>query len=281
MSPEFLDFVFHWKELIGAFGGSSLAILLSGIGFLIVRGIDKAQEHKENLRRIEVASTYSLNSILTMQEKLRFFVASLRQLAHDVQSITNPKEFALQTVNFPSLGSIYLDDELPKFRVNSYYLHNKILWVHAGTQDVNGVLNGLKDDFLRVIKLNETMIQLMGANPNPPAQRASYAMNIGLFADGIQKFATTELNKGIKPLTQLKVYNDKLRQPYGIGTLTRWKYEGGPFRFIYRKLGLEKIPKNLKNIDRIDAEIEGDVQKSFDEVAERARQLGQTFYRPN
>jgi hypothetical protein len=273
MPVSFINFLHNWQELVGAFGGSSLAVLLSGIGYLIVRKNESIRELKETMRRIEVDSTYGLNSIFTMQEKLSIFTKSARKLITEIRAITDPKEFALQTINFPALGTLYVDDEMPLFRVNSYYLHNKLLWIHAGTQGVNGVISGLKDDFARIIRINENMVQLMNAHPNPPAQRASYLENLEIFTNEIDRFCKEEITKGIMPLVQVKVYNDKLRKPFGEGVWIRWKYEGGPFRHLREKLGFVKIPRDLNNVDRIDAIIQPDVDRVLKEIEERAKKL--------
>lgn len=269
----FTTFLHDWQDLAGAFLGSSLAIILSGIGYLIGRYIENVRERRETLRRIEVGTTYSLSSTHSIHKKLENFVRTARALVTEIRAINNPREFALQSVNFPTVGTIYLDEKIPELRVNSYYLHNKLLWIHAGTQDVNGILAGMGTHFMRVIKLNEMMLDLMADNPNPPAQRAAYAENIEIFANEIERFYREELPKGIKVLVQVKVYNEKLRQPFGRGRVNLWEYEGLSFKYFRNRKEYKKFARNLDSIDRIDAAIQADVDKTQATMQQRAEQL--------
>jgi hypothetical protein len=265
----FVSHLYRWQELAGAVSGPFIAVLLSAVSYKIGRWTEKSQQEKESLRRIEVGVTYTLNSIATMRQKLLYFVASLRNLIKEIEAISNPKEFAMQTINFPALGTIYLDEELPRLLVKSYYLHNKLLWIHSGVADVNNILNGLKEDFIRVVRLNEKMIDLMKDAPNPPAQRASYIENLKLFADGIEKFAKDDLIKGVKTLMEVKVYNDKLRKGRGEGTRTRWKNEGSSSWLVRRFFNVGDLVRNLNNIDRIDKELDEEVNKEIAVMWER------------
>jgi len=265
MNPQIIQALYAWQDLVGAFLGSSIAVIFSGIGFLLARRIDAKGRSKETLRQIEVATTYALNSTFTKQQKLKKFIESAEQLILDINAITDPLQYAMMTINLPPLGEIYVDSEIPHFRVRSYYLHNKILWIHAGTIDVNGVLADLKEGWQYVIKTNETLIiDLLKDRPNPPYQRATYVENIRIFIDEVERFRTVELEKGIETLLQAKVYNNFLRQPFFIGYFIYLWYEG--FNF--------KDYRSLDSIDRIDANIQGVVDKARTEMNERALKLG-------
>lgn len=263
-----------WQELAGAFLGSSLAVILSGIGYLITKWIESGRERKETMRRIEVGTTYSLNTTHTEEQKLRFFVTKARDLVAEVRGITEARQFAMQTRNFPTISGIYLDDEITRFRINSYYLHNKLLWIHAGTQEVNGTLSSLKEHYDRILKLNETMITLMTTTgPNPLAQRIAYAENLELFANEIERFCDEELPKGVKTILQTKVYNEKVRQPFLKGKFARWKYEGINFKYFRTHKDFKKFTRNLDSIDRIDTLIEPEVHTALEEMKRRAESL--------
>jgi hypothetical protein len=263
--------LYRWQDLVGAFLGPFVAVILSALSYLVGRRVESRRQERETMRRVEVSVTYSLNSIASMRKKLQQIAGSVRRLIDEIQVIENPREYAMQTVNFPAIGTIYLDEELPRFVTKSYYLHNKLLWIHSGIVDVNNILSNLRGDFARVIRLNEKLLDLMENNPNPPAQRAGYAENLTLFANEIERFSEHDLLKGVTPLMQVKIYNDKLRKPWGRGMRARWKNEGvrsWAIRFLF---GFKKPARNLDNIDRIDADLEAEVRAAIAEMEERDR----------
>lgn len=267
------DFIYKWQELAGALIGPFLALLLSAFSYYVGRKVEKWKLEKEAMRRIEVGTTYSLNSVATMEKKLQTFVRSLRQLVADIHAETNPRTFALQTVNFPAIGRIYLDEELLKLPTKSYYVHNKLLWIDAGIRDVNNILANIKEDFDRVIRLNEKLLDLMRDNPDPPAQRRAYAENLSLFADEIQRFASTDLKKGVTPMIQLKIYNDKLRAPYMRGTRVRWEYEGVSSWILQTVLGFKEPQRHLNNIDSVDEILQPELETALSEMEARRQQI--------
>ena len=89
----------------------------------------------------------------------------------------------------------------------------------------------------------------------------------------IERFYNDELPKGINILIQVKVYNNKLRQGFWRGWYFWWKHEGTRFKYFRNRAELRKFSRNLYSIDRIDFEIEKDVQDALKEMVGRAKNL--------
>lgn len=244
-----IQWLYAWQELVGAFVGSSLGIIFAGTGFLLVRWINRIDERKEALRKIEISNTYSLHTTIEMQEKLNFFVKRAREFVQEIRSITSPVDIVFSTINFTPLGAIHLDPSCHTSRIKSYYLHNKLLIMHAGTTNINLILAQFKEDFANVIRMNETLINITSSKPNPPAQRAAYADNVEVFATEVERF-TGELNKSVKIMVQIRVYNNYLRKNFFRGLFWKWKNER-----IFSA-------KSIELVDEIDAAIEAEVTKN-------------------
>ena len=162
--------------------------------------------------------------------------------------MTSPVEIVFSTINFPPLGAIYLDASNHSSRIKSYYLHNKLLIMHAGTTNVNLVLTQFKEDFEHVLRMNETLINITSSKPNPPAQREAYADNVEAFAAEVERFAG-ELTKAVNTMVQIRVYNSHLRKNFFRGLFWRWRNEG-----IFSSKAIELV-------DKIDVAIEEEVIK--------------------
>ncbi len=67
------------------------------------------------------------------------------------------------------------------------------------------------------------------------------------------------LDIGAKLLSEIKVYNDKMRGRYGF--LVRWKNEGTSFKYFKNKKDWKKYHQDLSCIDRIDPLIKDEVDK--------------------
>ena len=147
-----------------------------------------------------------------------------------------------------------------------------LLWIHSGIVDVNNVLTGLRGDFERVIRLNEKLLDLMKDNPNPPLQRAGYIENLSLFADEIERFANEDLLKGVTPLMQVKLYNDKLRKSWWRGKRTWWKNEGVNSWVIRLMFGFGAPARTLDNIDKIDRSLADEVEQEIAKMNERGQE---------
>lgn len=252
----FVEWLYTWQELVGAFVGSSLGIIFAGIGFLIARWIYRIDERREALRKIEISNTYSLHTTIEMQEKLSFFAKRAHTFMKELRSITSPVEIVFSTINFPPLGAIHLDPSCHTSRIKSYYLHNKLLIMHAGTTNVNLILAQFKEDFAHIIRMNETLIDITSNKPNPPAQRAAYADNTEAFAAEIERFSG-ELKNSIEVMVQIRVYNNHLRKNFFRGLLWRWKNEG------------MFSAKSIELVDKIDTAIAGEVTKNQEAAMQR------------
>ncbi len=265
-----IDALYKWQELVGAGLGPFLAIILSVIGFLIKSKLDQRAERREFLRRIEVEITSALNDVYNAREQLKYFVSMVKKLVSEIRTVTNPKQFSLERINFPALLEVHRNPEIRDFKVKSYYLHNKILFSDSAVKGINKILASLEVDFKELLKQNEFLIALMQNNPNPPIQRQTYIENLEIFASAIEDYATKKLQGPIKMLIQVKIYNDHLRKPHGQGYLTWWRTESTKFKFFRTKTEQKKFARNLDSLDRIDTEIESEVQEALLEAETRA-----------
>ncbi len=270
----FISFLNNWQTLVGAALGPFLAIILSAIGFWIKSVVENTKERKEQLRRIEIGITRSLNDAYTVREQLQQFAEILRNLALEARGVTNEREFFLNRVNFPAVREVYRDIDAPTFKVKSYYLHNKILFADAGTKQLNETVRGFKDDFESLIRQNELLVALMSrrlpseSSNSASYQREAYADNLEGFAKSISDYASQYIQAGIKIMTQIKVYNNQLRQSrWGIAL---WRNEGFSFKCFRNKTEQKKYARNLESMGRIDSAIEREVRNELEEAEKRS-----------
>jgi len=249
-----------WQDLIGAIIGAFLAGFLALVSFVFGRYIKRRDELREALRQIEISNTYSLESTIQVQSKIAFFVTRLRRLITELRGITNPMEISYLTINFNPLGTIYSDNQTHSSKVRSYYLHNKLLIMHSMTSGVNAGLMQFQEDYAKIVRMNEFIIQVWTENRNPVSIRSQYADNLENFTNGIEEYSR-ELSNGIRHMTQIRVYNDKMRRKWGYATLLRWYYEG------------YSIKKQIELLEQIDKLIEPEVQAQIDKANARIAKL--------
>lgn len=273
INPEITNFIKGWQELIGAALGPFLAIILSAIGFWIKSTIEDRRERKEFLRRIEISLARSLNDIFTAREQLKWFSSRVKNLAAESKSITDDKIFFLNRVNFPTVREIYRDIDMPNFKVKSYYLHNKLMWVDAGTKEMNEVVINLKNDFEDLIRQNELLVAVMRNNPNPKMQRSAYEQNLESYASAIDDFTSKSMGQGIEIMTQVKIYNEKLRRK---GHWFLWRQEGTRLKFFRTKTEQKAFSRNLDSLDRIDKVIQKEIETTITNAENRAKKLVHT-----
>ena len=274
MSPGIIAFAKEWQELIGAALGPFLAVILSAIGFWIKSVIEKRNERREFLRRIEISMARSLNDTFTVREQLKWFSRRVKELVAEAEAITDERTFFLNRINFPTTREVYRDIEMPTFKIRSYYLHNKIMWVDAGIKEMNETVGNLRNDFEDVLRQNELLVAMMRNNPNPQMQREAYVRNMHAFAAGIDEYVAKSIGQGIEIMTQVKIYNEKLRARHGFWFW--WKHEGTRFKYFRDKVAQKAFARNLDSLERIDKAIEKDVKTALDKAAERAEKLAQT-----
>ena len=254
--------------MIGAALGPFLAVMLSAVGFWIKSVIEKKKEYKEFLRRIEISMARSLNDIYTVREQLKWFSQRVKKLATEAKAISDDNTFFLNRINFPTIREIYRDMDILNFKVKSYYLHNKLLWIDAGTKEMNETIANLKNDFGDLIRQNEILIATMRNNPNPRIQREAYTRNLETFASAmIDEYISKSIPQAIEIMAQVKIYNEKLRKRYGYWF--RWKHEGIKLKYFRNKTEQKEFTKNLDSLDRIDKAIQKEVESMIAKAEKR------------
>jgi hypothetical protein len=259
---DFFSWIHDWQELVGAFLGSSLAIIFSGLGFLLARYLEVQDAQREALRKVEINNSYSLQSVFTIRKKIDFFVKRARKFVKELKENTNPTEIVFSSINFEPLGEIHADSAGHNARIKSYYLHNKLLAAHSAITNTNLVLIQFQKDFENVIRMNEMMISLTKETPKPFEQRKAYAENVEIFADVLSEFSEN-LSDAVETMLQIRVYNSKMRKPFGQGWFLRLKYEG-----------ILSEDMNLDMVDRIDVLLADDVKQEIEKAKYRLQRIG-------
>jgi len=272
------EFLNKWQSLIGSALGPFLAVILSAIGFWIKSALEGKRERKESLRRIEISMARSLNDVFTVREQLKWFSGRIKEMANEARGINDDKTFFLNRINFPTTRGVYHDIEMPNFKIKSYYLHNKCMWVEAGIKEMNETVSNLKNDFEDVIRQNEVLIAVMRNNPNPRVQREAYVRNLETFAKAIDEYVSKSIRQAIQIMTQVKIYNEKLRKKHGYWFW--WKLEGTKFKYFRTKAQQKEFSRNLDSLDRIDKRIQKEVESMTTKAEARAVQLSQTRENP-
>lgn len=273
ITPDITNFVDKWQGLIGSALGPFLAVVLSAIGFWIKSVIEGKKERKELLRRIEISLARSLNDTFTAREQLKWFSGRIKDLVAESKLITSDKIFFLNRINFPTTREIYRDIDMPNFKIKSYYLHNKLMWIDAGTKEMNETVSNLKNDFEDLIRQNQMLVAVMRDNPNPPRQREAYERNLESFAKAIDDYVSKSIKQGIEIMTQVKIYNEKMRKRYGYWFW--WKIEGTRFKYFRTKAKQKEFARNLDSLGRIDGIIKGEVDSLIKKAEERSKKLAQ------
>lgn len=267
------EFINKWQTLIGGAVGAFLAV----IGALFVSKIESAQkekkERKEYLRRIEISMARSLNDTFTLREQLKWFLQRVKDLVTESKSITDNRTFFLNRINFPTTREIYRDVGMPNFKVKSYYLHNKLMWIEAGIKEMNETVFNLKNDFEDLIRQNEVLIAVMRNNPNPKMQRDAYERNLESFAKAIDEYVSKSIKQGIEIMMQVKIYNEKMRKKYGYWFW--WKQEGTRFKYYRTKTQQKEFSRNLDSLERIDKTIQKEVESMIVKAEERSAKFSQ------
>ena len=273
MTPDITNFIEKWQGLTGSALGPFLAVVLSAIGFWIKSVIESKKERKEFLRQIEISMARSLNDTFTAREQLKWFSGRIKDLVAESKSITDDRTFFLNRINFPTTREIYRDIDMPKFKIKSYYLHNKLMWIDAGIKEMNETVSNLKKDFEDVIRQNEVLVAVMRNNPNPKMQRDAYERNLESFAEAINKYVSKSIQQGIEIMTQVKIYNEKMRKRYGFWFW--WKIEGTRFKYFRTKTKQKEFARNLDSLERIDGIIKSEVESLIKKAEERSKKLAQ------
>lgn len=250
------DNITNYQEIIGSALGPFLAFYLAKLEFERRSRKEKKDVRKEELRKIEIGTTISLNDIYTLREQMKIFVQRLRVISGEAK-IEDKTEYYLSKINFPATKKIYFDINAPIFKTRSSYLHNKLLMIYGNIELLNETISNIKEFYISLIKDNEILITL-GAKPLN--QRLTYADNLTEFSRVISEFLG-RLDKLIRPIVQAKFYNNKLSNKYGFYFL--WKQEGVKFRYFKNRNAQFKYTQFPDFIERIDLNIEKDVLKEI------------------
>jgi len=184
---------------------------------------------------------------------LEAFIERVNIVINTVKEVTDETTYTIQETNFPPMISIYFDDELPKMKFKSYYLHNKILAADYVIRWANSTTLEFKSYFEKLLKRNE----MMAEKTQPKQQRASYIQSLEGFIKMVEDFLMTLKEQNAKSIMQAKIYNLKLMEKH---FLTIWKYEKASFKYFKNRKEVEKYTSSWDTIDRINALIENDVQ---------------------
>ena len=257
--------------MIGSALGPFLAVSLSAFGFWIKSILKERKELKEFLRQIEISMARSLNDTFVAREQLKWFLKRVENLITEAQAINDDKTFFLNRINFPTTREIYRDAGMPNFKIKSYYLHNKLMWVDAGVKEMNETVSNLKENFSDLVRQNEVYVAIMRDNPNPRMQREAYVRNLESFSEAINSYISKNVQQGIEVMLQVKIYNEKMRSRYG--SFLRWKHEGTRLKYFNNKREQKEFSRNLDSVERIDRIIQKEVDSALSKAENRSQKL--------
>jgi hypothetical protein len=253
---EIFYFLKEWQTLIGAFLGVFFASIFSFIGFGIKGLIKRVYERKEALRIIEVSITRSMDNVDNIKKSFNDFLDRVESLTLNIKElIDDNNKYFLEETNLPPLR-IFLNENLPSLKTKSYYIHNKIIWVTAEISNINSSLSELKELFMILSRKNEFLVT---AQVSKKEQKEAYLANLTDFSNIVRSHFMKSLDSCVKLLTEIKVYNDKVRTKNGFWV--RWKYEGTSFKSFRNKIGWKRYYQDPSSIDRIDSYIKDEVEK--------------------
>ncbi|HOI59794.1 MAG TPA: hypothetical protein PKU93_00555 [Candidatus Pacearchaeota archaeon] len=248
---QLIQFLKEWQTLIGVFCAAMLSIFI----FIFKDIFNNIKKYKERLRQIEISTVQSLNDVYELRNQLEYFMERIKDLEEDIDS-TPSKQFFLSEINFPIVREIYWNKNLSIFKVKSYYLHNKILWIGVGIKDINKIMKNLGNDF-NEMKARSRELALLG-KATPANQKETYKKGLISFREAINKFNLETLPFFIESLAQINFYNMKMRKKNGNWFI--WRMEKRDFKYFRRKKDFDSFHvENLESIERIDESIKNEV----------------------
>lgn len=111
-----VEFIYKWQTLIGSALGPFLAIMLSVIVFFIKGELQKRKDRKESIRVAEIAFSQTFNHITSLIDEVEGFVERVKTIIGEIETITDPKQYALPETNYPPIINIHFDENLPKMK---------------------------------------------------------------------------------------------------------------------------------------------------------------------
>lgn len=244
---------FKWQTLLGSIVGPVLAFYASIL-------YQSRKEKRENIRITEVSLTRTLNDIYESREGLRNFLDRLNGIIESAESAED--SFFVTKTNFPN-NKIFLGEQLSDLRLHSLYLHNKLLWIEAGTRNIDIGLTEMRESFTGILSDSRENMQ----NMTPVQQRQLLSQELRGFSTWVTNLIEY-YNLGIKMLAQAKVYNLMLKEKGR--KLTIWKFEKLPFKYYLKKSEFKKKYTSIFEMQkRIDGIIEPEVSKIINEAEKR------------
>lgn len=256
------EFVLTHQSLIGAALGPFLAIMLSLSAFLLKRLVEKRANRIESFRRVEVALTQSINDLLALIDQLKEFTSRVQTIISEIKKIpSGHATYAINETNFPPIIDISYDPDLEKMSLKSYYLHNKVLGANRYLKWCRASGPQYRNDFTRLLEKNYSIVA-QRLLPHKE-QREAYADNLDGFIGMLNVFISS-LEGFLKELVQTKIYNNKLRKFFH---WFFWKNEGASFKYFKSKGDLIKFSQSLTALDRVDKNINKDVESLLQEIS--------------
>lgn len=259
MNPEF---IYNWQQLIGSALGPFLGVIFATSGFWLKSHVGKKREIREHLRRIEIALARSLNDQFDVLIELEAFIERIDSIVHSIKEVDGTT-YCLQETNFAPMTDVFHEPDLPTFKIKSYYLHNKILFIDAGIRNTNLCLERLRSEYEGLKSKNEFMV----AQKVPfTTQRESYIANLESFKRMLQGFSKYVV-AGLKTVVQARVYSRKMNAKH---RYFLWQNEGHSFKFYLHRRAIDAYHRELPAIDRIDKNIEELVKAELDAAKKMA-----------
>lgn len=253
--------LFKWQDLAGSIIGVFGAISVTFLGFLLNHIYQNNKQIRENIRRTEIALALGLNDIYDIERHLNDFLNRLDiAVIQPLRNNLNPGQYCISKTNFPFL-SIYIDQSLLKGQYRSYYVHNKILGIHKVVVQANEMFKQMKEEYQNIVETGKFLIVQRASFDNQRREYLSHNESFRTFVLDVLE----QLQIGKKEFARTKVYNLKLltKKRFMI-----WCLEGVSFKFFLSKKEIEKYKGQLECLDRIDIEIDHEVNKLMKKAEE-------------
>lgn len=260
LSDDTIDLFKNWQTLIGSAIGIFFAAIIPLLGFYFRKKYQQRHERKESLRRIEIATTMTLNTLYTTVQQLEAFVQRVKDIISILENEKDENAVLLIETNYPPTIDIYYDEELPMLPLKSYYLHNKIIIIDYLIRWANSSIKQFREDLAIIVKKSEL---LMSNKVPPQVQRISYLTTLKSYIGEVEKFINSLNIDNSRTIVEAKVYNQILRKKY-IRTL--WKHERHHFKIYRDKAEMKKQSRKFEQLENIDNVIKEKVEQFIKET---------------
>ena len=268
-----IEFLYNWQELVGAFLGPFLAIILSVIGFFIKDRYEKEKEYEELLRMLEVSLTQALNNIGVAVTHLEDFSKRADEIISNIDAILagsnnktpHEKSYVLFT-DFPLVTRIGFDQGLTKGRFKSYYLHNKILNIAFQIRYINDTFFELREEYKELMERYQFSMKIK--------ELQSYKESLKSVVFAVNHFRLRIEKDIVSSLLKTKLYNEQLRKK---PKLRSKKYKINKSVRSYDIVEIEKVfskkgrGMDLDDVYKIDSLLESGAKKCKEEAITNAK----------